>query len=463
MTYDIVIRNGTIVTADATFRGDVGINGTQIAAVGQHLEGRETIDAQGLLVMPGGVDGHCHIEQDEADGSVHEDSFSTASASALAGGTTTVVCFSAHLPNGRSLVDQFETYVEKGRRSRIDYAIHQIITNADEQTIAEGIPEVVRRGVAGLKVFMTYDDFHLGDGDFLKVLEAARHAGTIVSVHCENYEAISFMIRECLARNETSPRYHALSRPPCLEREATYRAMVLAGLIEQKIQIFHVSCPEVVEEIDRARKRGVPVVAETCPQYFVLTGADMDRPGFEGARYMCSPPPRTKADSAGLWSYVRRGVIDVISSDHCGYSYDGPLGKSRFGRDAPFSLVPNGIPGLATRLPLIFDEGVNRGNITLNQFVALVSTNPARRYGLHPRKGTIAPGADADIVLWDPEKTVTITNSLLHHAIDYTPYEGRQVKGWPVMTLSGGRIGMRDNAILAAEGDGSFVAPLKGN
>ncbi|CAM2864289.1 dihydropyrimidinase [Komagataeibacter xylinus] len=458
MTYDIVIRGGTIVTATDTVVGDVGINGRHVAAIGQKLEGRQVIDAAGLLVMPGGVDGHCHIEQDEADGTVHEDTFDTASASALAGGTTSVVCFSNQLP-GRPLVEQFEYYQAKGRRSRIDYAIHQIVTRADEETLETGIPRVVELGAAGLKIFMTYDDFHLGDGDILKVLSAAKRANTLVSVHCENYEAIAFLIRQYLERGETAPYFHALSRPPVVEREATYRATCLAELIQQKLQVFHVSCPEVAHEIARGKARGVPVMAETCPQYFVLKSEDMNREGFEGARYMCSPPPRTPADSLGLWECVRQGVIDVISSDHCGYSYDGPRGKSRHGRDAPFSVVPNGIPGLATRLPLIYDEGVNKGQITLNQFVALVATNPARRYGLYPRKGSIAPGFDADIVLWDPRRSVTITNSMLHHAIDYTPYEGRSVTGWPVMTLSKGKVLMQDNVIMDGAPEGEFLNP----
>jgi dihydropyrimidinase len=221
--------------------------------------------------------------------------------------------------------------------------------------------------------------------------------------------------------------------------------------------VFHVSCPEAAEEIARAQARGVKVWAETCPQYFVLTASDMDRPGFEGAKFMCSPSPRDAQTIEGLWQEVRRGVLDVVSSDHSGWSYEGDRGKRVNGADAAFPDIPNGIPGLATRLPILFSEGVGKGRISLEQFVALTATNPARLFGLHPRKGTITPGADADLVLWDPAKRVTITTPMLQQAIDYTPYEGMEVTGWPVMALRRGEVVMRDGNVQSEPGTGQFL------
>ncbi|MBF0864291.1 MAG: dihydropyrimidinase [Gluconobacter potus] len=455
-TFDIVIRNGMIVTATDKYIADIGINGSKIVDIGFDLKGHETIDATGLLVLPGGIDGHCHIEQEEADGTIHEDDFVSATGSALLGGTTTVVCFASHVP-GRGLVEQFDAYRRKGANSRIDFAIHQIITRTDEQTIRDEIPVVAERGAAGLKVFMTYDDFHLSDGQFLQVLEAAHKSDILVSVHCENYDAIRHLILKHLAEGRTEPHGHVTSRPPCVEREATYRAMTMSELTHQKIQIFHVSCPEVAEEIGRAQSRGVKVVAETCPHYLTLTEEDLKRDGFEGTKYICSPPLRTKAAQEGMWQYIRSGVISIISSDHCGYTFDGSVGKGRHGRDADFSLIPNGMPGLGTRLPVFYDAAINSGKIDLTDFVRLTATTPAQRYGLYPQKGTIAPGSDADLVLWDPKKSVTITNSLFQSNIDYTPYEGRSVQGWPVKVYQRGKLAMDDGKLVAPPGSGQFL------
>jgi dihydropyrimidinase len=257
----------------------------------------------------------------------------------------------------------------------------------------------------------------------------------------------------------TAPKYHAWSRPPVVEREATYRAIALAELVDQPIQVFHVSCSEVAAEIARAQARGLKVWAETCPQYFVLEAADMDRPGFEGAKFICSPSPRDAASREALWGDIHRGTIDIVSSDHAGTSYEGEgKGKRIRGGNAPFPVIPNGVPGLGSRLPIMFSEGVSKGRIDANTFVRLVASNPARLFGLYPRKGTIAPGSDADVVLWDPGKQVTITNALLQHVIDYTPYEGMQVTGWPVATVKGGRVAMRDGKVQAEPGTGKFLA-----
>ena len=457
MGLDLVLRGGMVVTGSDSFRADVGISGGKIAVLAERLDGAQVIDAGGLLVLPGGVDTHCHIEQPEPDDFVQEESFISASASCFAGGTTSVICFVPQF-KGHAIADTLTDYRRRAEQSMMDYSFHQIITDPTDDVVEREIPELIASGIRSLKVFLTYDPLHLDDRQYLRVLAAARRNRALVTVHCENYEAIKWRAEALVQAGMTAPKYHAWSRPKVVEREATHRAIALAELVDQPIQIFHVSCSEVAEEIARAKARGLKVWGETCPQYFVLGAADMDRPGFEGAKFMCSPSPRDAESAAALWGDVRRGTLDVVSSDHCGFSYGGSVGKKVHGENAAFPLVPNGVPGLATRLAIVFSEGVSKGRIDVNHFVRLTATNPAKMFGLYPRKGTIAPGADADVVLWDPGKRVTTTNALLHHAIDYTPYEGLEVTGWPVATIAGGRVVMRDGKVQAQPGEGRFLA-----
>ncbi|MDD2877415.1 MAG: dihydropyrimidinase [Acidiphilium sp.] len=454
--YDIVIKGGTVVTPVEQFRADIGITGETIAAIGADLHGERVIDATGLLVMPGGVDSHCHIEQLRADGTADEESFVSASTSAFAGGTTTAITFSTQFkgcPIGPSLAE----YQRRAATAMMDYSFHQIITDPTDEVIHQEIPALIAAGIRSLKVFLTYDPLHVDDRGFIRILAAARRHGALVTVHCENYAAIGWMTEALLAAGHTIPKYHAWSRPVAVEREATFRAIALAELVDQPIQIFHVSCSEVAEEIARAQARGVKVWAETCSQYLTLTADDMDRPGFEGAKFMCSPAPRDADAAAGLWSQIGRGTIDVISSDHSGYRFAGTAGKRSAGVDAPFRDIPNGVPGLGARLALLFSEGVSAGRITASDFVRLTAFNPARLFGLQT-KGRLSPGADADVVLWDPMKQVTLTNAMMQHAIDYSPYEGRAVTGFPVLTLRRGRVVMRDGTVQAEPGTGRFVA-----
>ena len=454
--FDTVIRGGTLVTATESFSADIGILGEHIAAIGSGLEGRETIDAGGLLVLPGGVDSHCHIEQLQAGGGADEESFITGSAAALAGGTTSVVSFSTQFKGGGILEPLTEYRRRAAAGAMVDYAFHQIITDPTDAVIRHEIPEIVAAGVRSLKVFLTYDPLHLDDRQYMRVLAAARKAGALVTVHCENHDAIALRTEALLAAGLTTPKYHAWARPAVVEREATYRAIALAELMDQPIQVFHVSCPEVAAEIARAQARGVKVWAETCPQYFLLAAADMDRPGFEGAKFMCSPSPRGPAEQAGLWEDVRRGTLHNISSDHSGWSYGGTRGKRAQGENAPFPKIPNGIPGLSARLPLMFSEGVGKGHISVNDFVRLTSTAPARLFGLRG-KGSLMPGADADIVLWDPDQRRVLTNAMMQQAIDYTPYEGMELTGWPVATMLRGQIVMRDDQVRAEPGSGRYM------
>ncbi|GAB0115249.1 dihydropyrimidinase [Acidisoma sp. C75] len=457
--FDRVVRGGVIVTGADRMRADIGIRGEVVAAIGRDLDtaGAEVIDAGGLFVLPGGIDTHCHIEQLQPDGSAYEDSFAQASAACFAGGTTSVITFAAQF-RGQRLGPVVEEYHRRAARGMVDYSFHQIINDPSDAVVREDIPAIVASGIRSLKVFLTYDDVRIDDRQYLRVLAAARRAGAFVTVHAENYDAIAWLTEALLKAGMTAPKYHAWGRPTVIEREATHRAIALAELVDQPIQIFHVSGPEPAEEIARAQARGVKVWGETCPQYLVLSAEDMDRPGFEGAKFICSPAPRGRAESEGLWEAIRAGTIDIISSDHSGHSFHKEgMGKRKNGADAPFTLIPNGVPGLAARLPLVFSEGVSAGRIDLERFVRLTATNPAKLFGLYPRKGTIAPGADADLVLWDAGREVTITNRLMQHAIDYTPYEGMRVTGWPAMTIARGRVVMKDDLVTAEPGSAKFL------
>ena len=455
--YDLIVRGGTVVTETDQFRADIGIRAGRIAALADNLDGGPVMDAAGLMVLPGGVDSHCHIEQLQAGGGADEETFVTGSTAALAGGTTSVVTFSTQFKGGGVLGPLAEYRRRAAAGAMVDYAFHQIITDPTDAVIHDDLPQVVAGGVRSLKVFLTYDPLRLDDRQYLAVLSAARRLGCLVTVHCENYDAIAWRSAALLRDGRTAPKYHAWSRPPVVEREATHRAIALAELVDTPIEVFHVSCPEAAEEIDRAKRRGVLVWGETCPQYLVLSAANMDQPGFEGAKFMCSPAPRDATATAGLWDAIRLRTLEVISSDHSGWSYDGPRGKRSAGDAAPFTDIPNGVPGLAARLPLLWSEGVATGRITPSDFVRLTAGQPARLFGL-ASKGRIAPGADADLVLWDPARRTRLTNALMQHAIDYTPYEGMEVTGWPVATLLRGKVVMRDGVVDAVPGSGRYLA-----
>lgn len=456
--YDLVVRHGLLAGPAEVFEADLGVRDGRIAAIGTGLaRGREEIDAKGLIVMPGGIDPHCHIEEPGQDGSVSEESFASGTAAALAGGTTSIICFVPQW-KGHPIAATAPAYEARAAAgARIDYGFHQIVTDPTPEVLTQEIPALVARGIRSLKAFLTYDPLRLTDGQFLDVLTAARANGAMVTVHCENYDAIGWRIRALLAAGLTDPLQHAWARPTVVEREATHRAIALAELVDQPIQVFHVSCDEAAAEIARAKARGLKVWGETCPQYLTLSTEDLARPDFEGAKFVCSPALRAPGESERVWAQIQAGTLDVVSSDHCGFSF--ATGKRGAGPGLPsFDAIPNGIPGIETRMAVLFSEGVSKGRIDLPTFVRLTSFNAARLFGLAGRKGTLAPGADADLVLWDPDAEHTITNGALHHAIDHTPWEGRAVKGRAHTTIRAGDIAAREGRILAAPGTGRFLA-----
>ncbi len=456
-TYDLVIRNGTVVTASDTVRCDVGIKKGVIATLGRAVAaGAREIDAGGMLVLPGGVDSHCHIEQQSSNGIMCADDFYSATVAAAFGGTTTVIPFAAQ-HRGQSLREVVRDYhAAAGPKSVIDYAFHLIISDPSEQVLGQELPALIRDGYTSFKVYMTYDLLRLDDRQMLDILALARRDGALVMIHAENHDMIAWLTARLIEHGRGAPRYHAVSHARIAEGEATGRAISLAELIDVPVLIVHVSAAEAIGAIRTAQTRGLRIYGETCPQYLFLTAADLDRPGMDGAMFCCSPPPRDAAAQEAVWTGLRNGTFQVFSSDHAPYRFD-KTGKLPKGKKTTFKEIANGLPGIELRLPLLFSEGVGAGRLDLNQFVALTATNHAKLYGLHPRKGTIAIGSDADIAIWDPERVVTVTSEMLHDNVGYTPYEGRQIVGWPVTVISRGRIVVDDNELHVARGSGEFL------
>jgi dihydropyrimidinase len=384
------------------------------------------------------------------------DGFRSGSISAAFGGTTTIVPFCVQ-HRGQSLTAAVQDYHRRAEgQAVIDYAFHLIVSDPTPAVLGQELPALIRRGHTSLKVYMTYDALHLSDRQMLEVFTVARQERAIVLVHAENHEILTWLAERLEAEGRTAPKEHAASRPLAVEREATHRALTLGEIAGVPLVIVHISGADPLEEVRRARARGLNVIAETCPQYLLLTADDLDMPDMEGAKAMCSPPPRDRAAQASLWRGIEDGTFDIVNSDHAPYRFDGE-GKLRAGPNPPFRKVANGIPGIETRLPLLFSEGVIKGRIDLPRFVALTATNNAKLYGLHPRKGAIAVGADADIAIWNPEKRVTIRNENLHHNVDYTPFEGLEVQGWPETVLSRGQCVVEDGALKGRPGRGLFL------
>lgn len=456
--FDLVIRNARAVTASDAFDTDIAVHAGRIVQLGQGLAaGQREIDAAHRTVTPGGVDGHCHIDEITSGVVRMADDFESGSRSAACGGTTTIVPFAAQ-QRGQSLLSAVEAYRARAAgKAHIDYAFHLIITDPTEAVIEKELPALIAAGFTSFKVYMTYDDLKLQDRQILDVLAVAREHKAMAMIHAENADCIAWLTERLKAAGRTAPRYHAQARPMLVEREATHRAIALAELVDVPILIVHVSGREAMEQIQWARAHGLQVFAETCPQYLFLSAEDLGLDdSYQGARCVCSPPPRGKDNQEHIWRGLENGLFTVFSSDHAPFHFAGEQGKHPGGQEVSFDHIPNGIPGLETRMALLYSEGVLGGRISAQRFVELTATNPAKAFGLHPRKGTIAIGSDADLVIWQ-EGPCTIHNSRLHHNVDYTPYEGRQLQAWPAITIARGTV-VWDGQFQPQPGRGQLLA-----
>ncbi|MEK9826689.1 MAG: dihydropyrimidinase [Rhodospirillales bacterium] len=456
--FDVVIRGGTVATASGVFEGDVGIAGEQVVAVGKNLsKGAREIDAKRRIVFPGGVDSHCHIEQPSSTGGVNADTFLSGTRAAICGGTTSVICFAPQFKSTHITTSTADYHARAERGATCDYSFHLIVNRADKETL-DALPSLIAQGHRTIKVFMTYPSNRVDDTGLLNLMALARKNQAFMVIHAEHHDMIMWMMEQLTAKGLTEAKHHCWSKPPVVEREAVHRVAAMAELMDQPVQIFHVTCGEAAEEIRRAQARGLKIWGETCTQYLTLTSDDLDKPNGEGAKWVCSPAPRSTEEHDKLWGYIKSGVLDIVSSDHAPSNFGENEGeKLPDGPNTPFTRMPNGVPGLETRLPILFSKGVVEGRIDLETFAAISSRNPARLFGLK-NKGDIAPGKDADIAIWDPDAKVTIKQENLHHDVNYTPYEGMTVTGWPTTTLSRGEVLWDDGEFKATPGRGRFLA-----
>lgn len=449
--FDLVITNGTLVTAEATMRADLGISGGRIAAVGRRLVGLETLDAGGKLVLPGAVDEHVHLQMPVGE-FCSSDDFYSGTVAAACGGTTTVIDFAEPEP-GQPLIESLAARrAEADGQVVVDYGLHMTLSRADNKTLAQ-IPASIEAGSASFKLYMAYEGLRLDDGGLLRALAALRKHGGRALVHAENHHAIVYLTARALAEGRTGPENHPRTRPAVMEAEAIHRLLALAHVTGTPLVLAHLSCALGLEAVRVARVRGQVVWVETCPQYLLLDDQEYRRPGFEGAKFVMAPPPRTGVDRRVLWAGLAAGEVDTVATDHCPFFYETQ--KIR-GRD-DFSRIPGGAPGIETRLALLYTHGVRTGRLTLERWVAVCCNAPARRFGLAPRKGTLAVSADADVVIFDPERQVTLSYEGLHQNVDYCPYEGWEVQGYPVTVLSRGEVIVLDGEFVGTAGRGHFL------
>ncbi len=455
--FDLTIRGGRVCTSERSFEADIGVRDGVIAAIAPGLPaGQRDIDATGRWVLPGGVDSHCHVEQLSGMGVMCADDFYSATVSAAFGGTTTIIPFAAQ-HRGMAIPQVVAGYAALAReKAVIDYGFHLILANPDEQAMAVDLPQAIQDGITSLKVYMTYDRLKLDDAQLLDVLAVADREGALVMVHAENHDMIRWIARRLLDRGHAAPRFHAVAHDPLAETEAAQRIIALSRLVNVPVLIVHVAGAETVQVVRAARALGAEVYAESCPQYLFLRGEDLDLPGLEGAKFCCSPPPRDEASQQAVWDGFADGTLSVYSSDHAPYRFDAS-GKLPLGEATTFKDMANGVPGIELRLPLLFSEGVMSGRMSVQDFVALTATQHARLYGLAPRKGDIALGADADLALWNPDRETAVHAGMLHDQVGYTPYDGRVVRGWPEVVLSRGRVVVQDGALQVARGSGQFL------
>ncbi|MDQ3865801.1 MAG: dihydropyrimidinase [Actinomycetota bacterium] len=451
----VLIKGGRIITAADDYVGDLYVEGERIALIGDSLdvEAERTIDASGKYVLPGCVDPHTHLDM-PFGGTTTIDDFESGHIAAAVGGTTCHVDFVIQ-PRGATFAEALETWHAKREgKALIDNGFHMAVTDLREGGSLEELAGLPDQGVTSYKLFMAYKGAIMVDDETLfRTMQVAAETGALVMVHAEHGDAIDVLVKQALAEGKTEPRYHALTRPPETEGEATNRAIQLARVAGCPLYVVHVSCAEAVEPIALAREKGWDVWGETCTQYFFVDYTFLERPNFEGAKYVYTPPPRSIENQEVLWNAVRTDVLSAISTDHCAFLWDG---QKTLGRD-DFSKIPNGGPGLENRLHMIHEFGVRGGRLTLNRMVELLSTNPAKLFGLYPRKGTIAVGSDADLVVFDPERRHTITAATQRSKSDYNLYEGTEVTGAPEVVLLRGNVIVERDELVAEPGSGQFV------
>jgi len=459
-----LIKNGTLITASETFNADILIEGEQIELIGKDLQhpSAEIIDAAGKLIMPGGIDPHVHLDL-PMFGTVSSDDHYTGHKAAAFGGTTTVMDFVVLEDKGFQY--SLDIWMEMAEKAAIDYSFHMNLTKFDEK-IAKEIPSLREMGITTLKVFTAYNGrLRLDDGSIFKALRIAKENGMLVMAHCENGDVIETLIPEALAAGHTTPEYHALTRPGWGAVEATMRLAAMAEQANSPVYIVHMNMGGEVDMLEYARERGVPVMGETCPPYLFFTIDDLRKP--DGAKWICSPPMRSAKDNARIWEGLSEGVLQTIGTDHCPFFYNGTqpivyegreiaIPGKELGKD-DFNKIPNGLPGIQDRMPVLWTYGVRAGKITANQFVAYNCTNPAKIFGLYPRKGALVPGADADIVIWDPEKKVKYGVAYSHQRTDYNLYEGWELIGYPEKVFLRGKLIVDGDEWKGVRGDGKFL------
>ena len=456
-TFELKISNGTVANSTETFTADIGVSDGKIVALGKKIgDAERVIDAGGKYVLPGGIEAHCHIEQESSSGLMTSDDYYSGSVSAAFGGNTCFVPFAAQ-HRGQSLKDVLETYHGRaGPKSVIDYSFHLIISDPTDEVLHEELPQAIAQGITSFKVYMTYDRLIVDDGQLLDILTVAKKHGALTMIHAENNAMIKWMSEKLLDGGHGAPKYHALSHPRTAESEAINRAIALSSFLDTPILIVHVSTEAGARIIAQARYDGHKVFGETCPQYMFLNAEQMDLPGMHGAKLCCSPPLRDRASQEGIWRCLQNGTLQVYSSDHAPYRFDD-TGKLHAGPQAEFPKIANGLPGIELRLPLLFSEGFMNGRITLNHFVALAANNVSKIYGLDHCKGSITEGLDADIAIWDPEVKREIKAADMHDNMEFTPYEGMHITGWPTTVIQRGEVIVEDNELKVDRGAGGFV------
>ena len=458
-----LIRGGTVVTAVDTYKADLVLMNGKIVSIFDASAAPQTgafdvtIDAAGKYVFPGGIDAHTHMDM-PFGGTTSSDDFQTGTLAAAYGGTTSIVDFAIQA-KGENLRKGLDTWHAKAEgKAAVDYAFHMIMTDVNDGTCAE-MGQLVDEGITSFKLFMAYPGVLLvDDGQIFRAMQRAAEIGALICMHAENGAPIDILVQQALAKGHTAPKYHSITRPQIAEAEGTHRALCLAEMAGAPVYIVHLSAERALTQVIEARDRGLPAYAETCPQYLFLSDDDLARTSpeygeFEGAKYVCTPPLRPAYMQRDLWRGLRTNDLQVVSTDHCPFCMKG---QKELGRES-FAKVPNGMPGVETRMYLMWDGGVRAGRISMNRFVEITSTAPAKIFGLYPHKGTIAVGADADLVVWDPEKRHVLSDKTLHMRVDYTPYEGREVVGAPTHVLSRGKVVVENGNYVGKQGDGRFV------